>query len=66
MASILNTAVIAVLLIVNLNVFPSMTLARPVQRNERQTQQFSIDNRLHFGLEVLEKTAVSLSMSIYL
>lgn len=58
MASIFNIAVIAALLTV------SNVSARPLQRNERQTQQLSIDNRLHFGLEVLEKTAVSLSVHV--
>lgn len=60
MADILTTAVVGLVVCMTAHMLTPLTSARPMQRYERQTQPFSIDDRLHFGLEVLDKTAVSL------
>ena len=59
MAHIFTTAMVGLVICINVHVLVPLTSARPLQRHERQTQPFSIDDRLHFGLEVLDKTAVS-------
>lgn len=60
MAHIFTTAVVGLVIYMNVHVLIPHTSARPLQRHERQTQPFSVDDILHFGLEALDKTAVSL------